>query len=118
MCALVVPFIRYSVQLESRKTVLGVMLIVESCSACMNDTDVVLIINGVVRGENMFVHDTVGNKHDRAEDGSGGSGVGHGAAGVEYKMEVLGIDPSRVETNGTVPDGLGRYPVGAATMRV
>ena len=33
-------------------------------------------------------------------------------------MGVLGIDPSRVETNGAVPDGLGRYPVGAATKRV
>ena len=118
----------------------------------MNVANVIIIINGVVRGKTMFANDVVEFKDDllrlwrqpgristrksMRREGSmaivivgrlrlisgvgnrdGGCGVGHGKVGVKSGMEVLGIDPSRVETNGAVPVGLGQYPVGAATTR-
>ena len=97
---------------------MGVMLIVDVCGGSVDVADVISVNSGVVQMDNLYVQDTVVDANTGAEDGNGGKGWKSGAAGVERGAEVLGIDPSRVETNGTVPYGLGRYPVGAATMRV
>ena len=93
------------------------MLIVDVCDGSVNVADVISVYSNVVRMDNMFVQDTVVDKYHGAEDGNGGNGWKSGAAGVERGMGVLGIDPSRVETIGTVPEKLGRYPVGAATTQ-